>query len=106
MAEHVSSKTSIGNCICNHFELTSAGGAFAWQNSKLGMYEILNNSVGNKNVYFNKGKNQYLFWVPNEGGHWLVSNIVYTLDTKYLNYMKFVYVLHFCCVFANHLYSY
>ena len=68
-------------CIDQSGLLKLSGGAMAWQSSKVGLYDQqYNKSINGKVLYYNKIQGQYLFWIPNRGGHWMVSKHKTNLD--------------------------
>ena len=61
-------------CECKSFELTLSGDAMSWQSTKVGVYkQERNRSINARVFYYNKIAGQYLFWILNHGGYWMVS---------------------------------
>ena len=83
--------SNITKCHCKKFELTSQGGALAWQKSKLGKYDHVPFSVASKDLFYNFHQKQYLFWAEDKPGYWMVSNcIIYHvfLSLRLIEYQK------------------
>lgn len=71
--DQIGVRSSTKETVCKEFELTFTGGAKLIQSSRLGRYEQQHDSVNDRIVYYNKDKGQYLSWITNDGGYWMVS---------------------------------
>ena len=59
-------------CHCKKFEVTSSGRSKNWQKSKFGKYDRMFSSVASKDLFYNFRQQQYLFWVDDKPGYWMV----------------------------------
>ena len=65
--------SNITRCPCKKFELTLSSKALLWQHAKLGKYDHVPSLVAGKDLFYNNHQRQYLFWVDNKPGYWMVS---------------------------------
>ena len=69
---------------CKKFILKSDGGAFIYQQSRLGTYQLQKDVVNGRIVYFNEEKSQYLSWIDEYDKYWMVIQIM--LNKKLINF--------------------
>ena len=70
---------------CKKFVLKSDGGAFIYQRSRLGTYQLQKDVVNGRIVYFNEEKRQYLSWIDEFDKYWMVTQMM--LDNKLINFV-------------------
>ena len=70
---------------CKKFILKSDGGAAIYQQSRLGTYQLQNDVVNGRIVYFNEEKRQYLSWIDEYDKYWMVIQIMQ--DDKLIDLM-------------------
>ena len=76
--------------------MKSDGGAFIYQQSRLGTYQLQNDVVDGRIVYFNEEKSQYLSWIDEYDKYWMVILIIF--NNKLINLTAFVIFvgIHIC----------
>ena len=73
---------------CKTFVLKSDGGAYIYQQSRLGTYQLQKDVVNGRIVYFNEEKRQYLSWIDEYDKYWMVTQMM--IDDKLIDLICFI----------------
>ena len=80
--------SNVTTCPCKKFDLKSSFKALDWQQSKLGKYDHVPFLVAGKDLFYNIHQRQYLFWVDNTPGYWMVIKFLVLIKVSHQNIIR------------------